>query len=401
MKLRKTLCFLLAMIMAFAIAFPGSIFAEEYFPEEELVFEEENSFSDNWIEEELIDELTSSDIVDDYYEDWIEDEFVDYDQPSLNEEVELVEEDEVLLEEPTEEADNEVPDTEDTEVIGELVLVDNETFEAGSGITITKQPEDASAALGQYATVTVEAEGENLSYQWYYKTANGTAFKASSAKTNTYSVKMGATQVGMQLYCKISNGTDSVDSNIVTLSLPATITITKQPEDASAALGQYATVTVEAEGDNLSYQWYYKTVNDTEFKAGAQRTNTYRVKMSTIQVDMQVFCRISNGTDSIDSEIATLSLSAIISGDFVFKKIDGTNNLTLIEYTGNASSVTVPGSVDGMTVTEIGVSPLGSGEKGIFEDNTTLTSITLPNSITAIREKAFKGCTNLSTMSTY
>ena len=123
--------------------------------------------------------------------------------------------------------------------------------------------------------------------------------------------------------------------------------------------------------------------------------------MSTIQVDMQVFCRISNGTDSIDSEIATLSLSAIISGDFVFKKIDGTNNLTLIEYTGNASSVTVPGSVDGMTVTEIGVSPLGSGEKGIFEDNTTLTSITLPNSITAIREKAFKGCTNLSTMSTY
>ena len=168
MKLRKTLCFLLAMIMAFAIAFPGSIFAEEYFPEEELVFEEENSFSDNWIEEELIDELTSSDIVDDYYEDWIEDEFVDYDQPSLNEEVELVEEDEVLLEEPTEEADNEVPDTEDTEVIGELVLVDNETFEAGSGITITKQPEDASAALGQYATVTVEAEGENLSYQWWH-----------------------------------------------------------------------------------------------------------------------------------------------------------------------------------------------------------------------------------------
>ena len=312
MKLRKTLCFLLAMIMAFAIAFPGSIFAEEYFPEEELVFEEESSFSDNWIEEELIDELTSSDIVDDYYEDWIEDEFVDYDQPSLNEEVELVEEDEVLLEEPTEEDDNEVPDTEDTEVIGELVLVDNETFEAASSINITKQPKDVTAKLGEYATVSVTAEGDDLTYQWYYKAAGTSEFKASSAKTNLY-----------------------------------------------------------------------------------------RIRMTTQWDGMQVYCEIKSGSETLNTNVATISLANIVSGDFVFQRIDGTNNLTLIEYKGSASSITIPGTVEGMTVTEIGVSPLASGEKGVFEGNTTLTSVKLPNTITAIREKSFKGCTNLSTMTTY
>ena len=119
---------------------------------------------------------------------------------------------------------------------------------------------------------------------------------------------------------------------------------------------------------------------------------------------MLVYCVVTNSAgQTLTSDTATLTMSIpdIVFGDFVFKKIDGTNDLTLIEYTGNASSISVPGSVDGMTVTEIGVSPLGDGEKGVFEGNTTLTSVTLPNTITAIREKSFKGCANLSTMTTY
>ena len=91
----------------------------------------------------------------------------------------------------------------------------------------------------------------------------------------------------------------------------------------------------------------------------------------------------------------------IISGNFVFEKIEGTINLALIGYTGNDTEIAVPNYVDGMTVTEIGLSPLGDGEKGVFEGNTTLTSVKLPNTITAIRERSFKGCTNLRTMSTY
>ena len=159
---------------------------------------------------------------------------------------------------------------------------------------------------------------------------------------------------------------------------------------------------MEAEGDGLTYQWYFKNANEANYRTSSLKTNVYYADMSKAINGRQVYCVITNSEgETLTTDTVTMTLSAIVSGDFVFKMIDDTNNLTLIEYMGNASSITVPGSIDGMTVTEIGVSPLGDGETGVFEGNTTLTSITLPNSITAIREKAFKGCTNLSSMSTY
>ena len=180
MKIKKTLCFLLAMIMAFAIAFPESIFAEEYFPEEEL-FLEENFVSDNWNEEELIDEWPSYDIVDDYYEDW--EEFVEYDKPFQNDKVDFIE-DEILVEEPVELNENEASAIEDTETTGEFLLVDNETFEAAS-YKITAQPEDTAVAEGTEARVKVETNDTNASYTWYFK-APGGSLKKSSLKTDEY-----------------------------------------------------------------------------------------------------------------------------------------------------------------------------------------------------------------------
>jgi len=34
---------------------------------------------------------------------------------------------------------------------------------------ITRQPEDQTAAVGRPLTISLEAEGEDLSYQWFYK----------------------------------------------------------------------------------------------------------------------------------------------------------------------------------------------------------------------------------------
>ena len=312
MKIKRTLCMLLALMMVFSIAFPTTIFADDLF--DEIVLEDE----DYTAYEEPIEDVIGFD-EEPYVEESFEDEIVE--------------------------------PTSDEAVIEDVI------------------PEDIQPATEE-PTIIVEDEVES---------------KETEPKT---------TEAHFEVVEELNLSETSAFNT-------GEITIIKQPEDVAAALGQYATVTVEAEGENLSYLWYYKTVNDTEFKAGAQTTKTYRVKMGATQVDMQVFCRISNGTNSVDSNIVTLRLPTIVSEPFVFKKIDGTNNLALIEYTGNDSSITVPGSVDGMIVTEIGLSPLPEGEKGVFEDNTTLTSIKLPNTITAIREKSFKGCTNLSTMTTY
>lgn len=65
-------------------------------------------------------------------------------------------------------------------------------------------------------------------------------------------------------------------------------------------------------------------------------------------------------------------------------------SLRVVGYTGSASSITIPETVEGKTVTEIGPSA--------FEWNTDLVSIDLPDSIQIIWDKAFKNCTNLRSM---
>jgi hypothetical protein len=375
MNIKRTLCLLLALMMAFSVVFPSAIYADD---EIELYEEEYVDYAEPIEEEMIIDEVIDEE------EQIVEEAVVE--EAIVEEDASLIDEDDSV----TAEAEQQ---NEEQLTVGEITLVEAETF--GAAPTIVTQPQDTTAEIGQYATVTVEAQGSGtLTYQWYYKAASDTAFKASSAKTNTYRIKMTAAWDGMQIYCKVSNGTSSVDSEIATLSLPSDITITKQPQDTTAEIGQYATITVEAEGENLTYQWYYKAASDTAFKASSAKTNTYRIKMTAAWDGMQIYCKVSNGTSSVDSEIATLSLPAIVSDDFVFEKIEGTNNLVLVEYKGTGvARIKVPNIVDGMTVTEIGA--------GVFEGKAELTAVELPNSITAIRERAFKNCTNLSTMTTY
>ena len=63
--------------------------------------------------------------------------------------------------------------------------------------------------------------------------------------------------------------------------------------------------------------------------------------------------------------------------------------LRLIKYTGQSNSVTVP-------VQASNVPPLTSVHTGVFSNNTTLTELVLPDTITLIKAAAFRGCTHLS-----
>lgn len=60
-------------------------------------------------------------------------------------------------------------------------------------------------------------------------------------------------------------------------------------------------------------------------------------------------------------------------------------------YSGSESSVTIPSSVDGQTVTAIG--------SGAFSDNQTVRSVQLPNTVKQIGQQAFSDCTALQTVS--
>ena len=63
---------------------------------------------------------------------------------------------------------------------------------------------------------------------------------------------------------------------------------------------------------------------------------------------------------------------------------------TIYNYTGNSSNITIPATIDGYTVRNIG--------KDAFKNKTNITSVTLSEGIRTIQQSAFQGCTSLSSV---
>lgn len=64
--------------------------------------------------------------------------------------------------------------------------------------------------------------------------------------------------------------------------------------------------------------------------------------------------------------------------------------VTITKYTGEESTVILPSTINSWPVTKIG--------EAAFQDNTTITSVTIPASVTEIGANAFAGCTNLTSV---
>src|SRR5436190_15223323 len=70
------------------------------------------------------------------------------------------------------------------------------------------------------------------------------------------------------------------------------------------------------------------------------------------------------------------------------------NTLTITGYTGSGGDVTIPDTINGLPVVSVG--------NVAFYGRNSLTSITIPNSVTSIGDSTFANCSNLTevTMST-
>ena len=81
----------------------------------------------------------------------------------------------------------------------------------GSGITISKQPADCTASIGDQISFTVKAASDDdstITYQWQYRAAGGTAWindTASTAAKKTLKVKVKAYMNGRRYRCVLTN----------------------------------------------------------------------------------------------------------------------------------------------------------------------------------------------------
>ena len=76
-----------------------------------------------------------------------------------------------------------------------------------------------------------------------------------------------------------------------------------------------------------------------------------------------------------------------ISGNFVYKELSD-NTVQITEYHGEDAELTIPSAWGDYPVSTIGMR--------VFENNAKLTSVTIPESVTTIKDNAFVGCANLA-----
>ena len=131
--------------------------------------------------------------------------------------------------------------------------------------------------------------------------------------------------------------------------------------------------------------------SDTWTSWGGSNAGTRSLTAQAKYDGMQVYCEVSNGSASTESDIVTMTVTDTFTVDDVTYKINNSTQVDVYSYSGSASSLTIPASVESFNVVKVGDSA--------FEGNTALTSIDLPDSITVIGKRAFANCTNLKSMS--
>ncbi len=202
----------------------------------------------------------------------------------------------------------------------ESKLVSNSATLTSVSFVITKQPESLAAESGEIVSLAVEAEGTGLTYQWQYSKNSGRSWVTSNGsgnKTDNLTFTMTSSKNGYMYRCVITNEDDvALITDEVTVTLQ-TIKITQQPVDWSGSEGSKFYFYVDAEGENLSYQWQYSTDDGNSWKTSTITTAIYSSTISTSRDGWLFRCIVSNEEgEEVYSDIVELTIStefAIIS----------------------------------------------------------------------------------------
>lgn len=246
-----------------------------------------------------------------------------------------------------------------------------------NGLPILVQPVDADIYDGQTAQFAVTAEGENLSYQWYFRTSSTAAWAKASAEGNqtaTLTVPGTTWRSGYQYYCQITDADGkTAKTNVVTLTVNVLFLISVQPVDTQVTEGAVASFTVTATGLNLTYQWQYRTSETDTWKnspATGNKTATLSVPGTLSRNGYQYRCVVTDGTGSVlYTDAATLTVkknweSAVDGWSLTLKDDIGVNfSLKLSEE--EAADTTVSFTVDGVT-TDIKLSDVAADANGNY-----------------------------------
>ena len=165
----------------------------------------------------------------------------------------------------------------------------------------TDLPAAATVTEGGSITLTVEASGEDVEYQWYKNNApiagaNGRSYDESG---------LTAADHGASYFCYVQNPFGGVSSATCTLTVVTKPTITQDIGSASLTLkeGDTLSLTAAASSGNSSgmlAQWYYVN-GESSTPITGQNTDSLSVKMTADYNGREIFCQFTNEAGSVST----------------------------------------------------------------------------------------------------
>ncbi len=194
--------------------------------------------------------------------------------------------------------------------------------QAALNLRITRQPEGRLYMQGdtvsEESSLFIEATGENVGYQWYAgSSTDPNATLIPDATQNRFAPP--TDQVGEFYYfCKVSGapGQNPLTSNTIKVQVLPYLVITSQPQGAQYTQGATAApLTMAAEGENLSYQWYIDsgipTVANTPIEGATAASYTPPTNtLGTVRYFCEVSSIANNQRNVLTTQPATVTVVA-------------------------------------------------------------------------------------------
>lgn len=214
---------------------------------------------------------------------------------------------------------------------GDAIMSNEVTLTVNPEITISNHPEDMFACLGEEVGFSVIATGTNVEYQWM----KGAVTLGGETSSELVINSLSASNAGDYHCVLTSECSDPVNSEVATLSIYAETEIVTDPENQVICLGDEVEFTVEALGENLTYQW---KKDDVDIESA--NSYTYTILETSIEDEAEYKCEVIGECGTIESIAATLTLNPIT--EIITQPLDmaiciGTDFELTIEATGTGN----------------------------------------------------------------
>lgn len=235
---------------------------------------------------------------------------------------------------------------------------------------ITTQPQ-ASTTIndGGSTRLTVAATGTPpLSYQWLSGASQATATAIAGATASFYDA---APRTDTTYWVRVS----SAGASCSTLSAPALVRVCKPPvitrQPASGIINKTDTITlsVEATGDALTYQWYEVAGTATQLMSGAT-SSSLTITPGTTRT---FFVRVTGACGSVDSTRVLQSVRPVIATQPADTAVCSGGNATFSIAASGADTVRWYAGPVGSTITDYGAGA-----------SVTLTNVTAEKTVWAL-----------------